>query len=116
MTPDEATRTLAEALHGDCLDEWTEKAKRDPAWRGTMHGPDAHFDRAALLIERSGSRLTTSDHPATRAGLMALYEALDTVYGMWRVQNDGRRHEMSESALVAGRAALSATSEPKEQG
>jgi hypothetical protein len=34
-----------------------------------MHGPDAHFDRAALLIERSGSRLTTTDHPDVRAGL-----------------------------------------------
>ncbi len=41
---------LAKALHRDCEDEWDRKSARDPGWEGTLHGWDAHTDRAGRLV------------------------------------------------------------------
>lgn len=41
---------LARALHDQCESLWRARAAKDPGWQGTMHGVDAHHDRADAII------------------------------------------------------------------
>ncbi len=48
-TPADAVEALAKERHRVCEDEWDRKRDRDPEWEGTLHGWDAHTDRAERL-------------------------------------------------------------------
>jgi hypothetical protein len=127
MTPDEATRqALAEALHVvRCA-------------RLVPHEPGSHepylwpctAETDAILATEPGSRLTTTDHPDVRAGLLT--EALRMEKGWPTPMHMHRIADWLDAALLparygdvlrwvadacdadlaAARAALSATSEP----
>jgi hypothetical protein len=122
MTPDEATRqALAEAL---ALEATMREAKD-----GRVYGPASTLaddwleHAAAILATEPGSRLTTTDHPDVRAGLALLVEHLDAMSGANSHRlgcrcggSDDGVHSCRSllAAIESARAALSATSEPKE--